>query len=478
MSYPYVQRPRPEQFAAMKKIRRVKTVLVAGDMGVGKTKIAVDFIANMIWHGKMSKALVIAPLEAIGVWEQQLSDNCPFINYSLFINGEEVCWDAQVVIINYDYLCPRRKKRKPTAQALRKAALTGKKPKVKKFIDKRILELLVAWSPQCVVIDEGHKIKRPTARRSKAIHALGPIAEYTIDLTGTPSGNKKVMDLWSQFRFIKRDLLCDDFKEFKQRYGVWTGFGNFTFVRPRNLRELSRIIAPYTIRIKKTGLPPKNFIPYPVIMPPHARAIYKQMEEEFVAYVQGQNVVAPIVLTKMMKLSQISGGFIKNEKKENLPVHTAKVAALKNILEEIEENGSNRVVIFARFLWEIEEVKKALSERGWNNIYRVKGRVPKEVMDKFNSEGGAMVCQTQSGSGSNNFQAANYMIFYSTDYSLINFQQAIDRIHRIGQDKPCFYYFLQCRGTIDKRIYRLLMENKEVAEQILALMEDITRDHS
>ena len=460
----------------MKKIHRVKHVLVAGDMGVGKTKIAVDFIANLIWHKKISRALVVLPLEAVGVWEQQLSDNCPFVNYSLFLKDERVDWDAHVVIVNYDYICPRRKKRKPTTRAAKKASLSGKKPNVKHYVDKKILEMIVAWSPQAVVIDEGHKIKRPTARRSKAIHALGPIAEYTIDLTGTPTGNKKIMDLWSQFRFIKRGLLCDDFKDFKQRYGIWTGFGNFTFVKCRNLRELSRIIAPYTIRIKKTGLPKKNFIPYPVILPPHAKVIYNQMEKEFVAYVNTHTVIASIVLTKMMKLSQISGGFIKNEKKEDLPIHTAKIDALKNILEEISENGTNRIVIFARFLWEIEEIKKALSEQGWINIYRVKGRVPKDVMDKFNSEGGAMVCQTASGSGSNNFQAANYMIFYSTDYSLINFQQAQDRIHRLGQDKPCFYYFLQARGTIDKKIYNLLMDNKSVAEEILGLMEDIKKE--
>jgi len=460
----------------MKKIHRVKHVLVAGDMGVGKTKIAVDFLANMIWHKKISRALVVVPLEAIGVWEQQLSDNCPFVNYSLFLKDERVDWNAHVVIVNYDYLCPRRKKRKPTARALQRAALNGVKPRVKHYVDRMILEKVVAWSPQAVIIDEGHKIKRPTARRSKAIHALGPIAEYTIDLTGTPTGNKKVMDLWSQFRFIKGDLLCDDFKDFKQRYGVWTGLGNFKFLRCRNLKELSRIIAPYTIRIKKTGLPEKNFIPYPVVLPKDARLIYKQMEEEFVAYVNSHTVTASIVLTKMMKLSQISGGFIKTEKKQDLPIHTAKVDALKNILEEISENGTSHIVIFARFLWEIEECKKALSEQGWNNIYRVKGRVPKEIQDRFNSEGGAMVCQTASGSGSNNFQAANYMIFYSTDYSLINFKQAQDRIHRIGQTKPCMYYFLQARGTIDKKIYNLLMENKQVSEEILSLMQDIRRD--
>jgi SNF2 family DNA or RNA helicase len=295
-------------------------------------------------------------------------------------------------------------------------------------------------------------------------------------LTGTPTGNRGILDLWSQFRFIKPDLLEEDYVDFKHKYGVWGGFGGFTLLRTRNTREFHRIIGPYTIRIKKEGLPEKNYIPYPVIMPDEAKAIYKQMEDEFVAYVGGQHVVASIALTKMMKLSQIAGGFIKNEKKENLPIHTAKIEALKGILEGLLENGVQRVVIYARFLWEIAEVKKVLDRQGWNT-YRVQGRVPPEVMRQYNETGGAMLCQTASGSGSNNFQAGNYMIFYSTDYSLINHLQAIDRIHRLGQTKPCFYYFLQCRGTIDRRIYRLLQENKEVADNIKELMEDI-RDHN
>jgi SNF2 family DNA or RNA helicase len=143
----------------------------------------------------------------------------------------------------------------------------------------------------------------------------------------------------------------------------------------------------------------------------------------------------------------------------------------------MQESGVERVVIFARFLWEIAEIQKVLKDLEWKNIHRVKGRVVASVLEKFNREGGAMVCQTQSGSGSNNFQAANYMIFYSTDYSLINFQQAIDRIHRLGQTKPCFYYFLQSKGTVDVRIYNLLQENKDAAEEIKTLVEEIKNDH-
>lgn len=462
----------------MKSIFRAKRVLVIGDMGVGKTKVAVDFVGNMVWAKKLSKAVVIAPLEAIDVWINEIGKNCPFLTYSLFMRGETVNWDANFILINYDYICPRRKKKPPTARAKKKAALTGSRLRIKHFVDKEVSKKIVTWGPQVVIIDEGHKIKRPTAGRSKAIHELGPIAEYTIDLTGTPTGNKKVMDLWSQFRFIKPDLLDDTYDEHKQRYGVWGGFGGFQLIKTRNVKKLMEIISPHVIRMKKTGLPEKNFIPYKVSMPPEAKSIYKQMEEEFVAYVNGQNVIASIALTKMMKLSQISGGFIKNERKEDLFVHRAKLDALKEILENLQETGTKRVVIFARFLWELAQIKDLVEKAGWINIHRVKGRVEQPVLDKFNEEGGVMLCQTASGSGSNNFQAANYMIFYSTDYSLINHLQAIDRIHRLGQTLPCFYYFLQCKGSIDVRIYNLLQKNKDAAEEVKTLAEEITRDHN
>ena len=334
MTYPYTIQPRPEQLKALREIYRAKHVLVVGDMGVGKTKIGVDFIGNMVWHKKLSRALVIVPIEAIDVWINEIQTNCPFLTYSLFLKGEKVNWNSNIILINYDYICPRRKK-KPNSD--------------KYFINKTIINCTLNWNPQVVICDESHRIKKPTARRSKAIHRLGS-AEYTICLTGTPTGNRKIIDLWSQFKFIKPDLLDRTFTEHKHRYGIWGGSNGFILFKTKNEKVLAKKIAPYTIRIKKTGLPEKNFIRYPVRFPEEAKTIYKQMEEEFVAYVSGQFVVASIALTKLIKLSQISGGFIKNEKKEDIPIHRAKLNALQEILEDLTESGVTRVVIFARYI--------------------------------------------------------------------------------------------------------------------------------
>ena len=170
MSYPYLKQPRDEQKKALKEIFRRKHVLIVGDMGVGKTKIGVDFIGTLVWHHKASKALVVCPLEAIDVWIDEITSNCPFLTYSLFVKGQKVNWDANIILINYDFLCPRRKRKKPGPLALKRALLSGKKLKKKFYVDKKILGECIAWCPSIIIIDEGHKIKRPTARRSKAVH--------------------------------------------------------------------------------------------------------------------------------------------------------------------------------------------------------------------------------------------------------------------------------------------------------------------
>lgn len=467
MSYPYKVYPRDEQLRALKKIYKKKTVAVFGDMGTGKTKIGADFVANMIWHGKISRAIVIAPLPALPVWEEHFENNCDFVNFSYFLKDVDPDLSAHVLLINYDFFAPRSKKR-----VLTRGKNKGSK---KRYLDHTIEHAIRDWAPEVIIIDEGHRIKKASSRRAKALHRLASVAEYRLDLTGTPTGNKKIIDLWSQFEFLIPGYL-GEFEDYKRFYGKWGGFNGYKLIGYRNLPHLADLMRPYTVRIKKNIGIEKQFIPYPVVMPREAKDLYDKMEEDFIIEVNQTIITAPMALSKAMKLFQLSGGFVRTKKGgPDLPIHRAKLDALKEIAEEIQENGTTRLVVFARFLWEMAEIKKVLETMGWW-VHRVNGMVPKDALKRFNEEGGVMLCQIQSGSIANNFQAANYMIFYSTNYSLIDFQQAVDRIHRLGQTKTCFYYLLSCRGTMDARIYRTLQENKEVADEILNIVEEVKND--
>ena len=339
---------------------------------------------------------------------------------------------------------------------------------------------LIALEPDVVVMDESHKIKNPHARQAKMAHKLAKVARFRLALTGTPIGNRP-LDLWSQFRFIKPDLLDDKFKDFKQNYAVWGGFGGFELRKYKNLRGLARLIHPYTRSLRKEDLaelPAKNFIEVPIDLPHSAKKLYKQMEEEFVAYVNEETTIsAPIVLAKLAKLSQISGGFIHDtETDADFLLHTAKLDAVSEIVSELKEAGTERVVIFARFLWELKSIRERLTD--WC-VYQISGEIPQKGRDLaiklFNRDGGVMLCQTSSGSAGINLQAANYCIFYSLNYSLIDYLQAQDRIHRIGQKKPCFYHVLLAKGTIDRRVYNILKQKKDVSDEVINLVEDIKK---
>jgi SNF2 family DNA or RNA helicase len=471
VSYPYLIVPRPYQKKAMKRIYQRMRFGCFFKMGTGKTKTALDFVANMVWHGKLKRTLIVCKQEVFPVWEDEIEKNCPWLTYSFFTKEDNPDWKANVVFINYEYVAPR---------ATKKVITRGKrKGKKVRRLNKERLEMIMEWGPECVIVDEGHRIKNPYSRRSKALHKLGKVCRYAIDLTGTPIGNKP-LDLWSQFRFLVPELLNETYNEFKEEYARWGGFGGFKLIEYRNLDKLARLIRPYVLRVEKPPLPPKNWIERRVSLPAEARRIYKEMEEDFITTIEDKEVSVPIALAKLTKLCQIAGGFIRDNNGEDIHLHSEKLNMLLDITEELQEQGTKRVVIFARFRWEMKMIGDALKEQGWPVFYMTsdkkeknKAEARKGKIKEWNGpDGGAFICQIASGSEGNNLQAANYMIFYSWDFSLINWEQAQDRIHRIGQTLPCYYYVLIAKGTQDARIYRLLAEHQAVAENFHRMVRE------
>jgi SNF2 family DNA or RNA helicase len=426
-------------------IYRVRRVLLAWEMGTGKTQAVLHFIGCMLWAKKISRALIICKLRGLSVWEDEIRQTMPdTITYSIFRPGPmSTTWaSADIVLTNYDYARTHLKE-------LRKL------------------------QADVIVFDESHRIKNPNARQSRLAHKLGKTCLYAVCMTGTPMGNHP-LDLFSQFKFLKPDLLGDKFKDFKETYSIWKGLGKFTFHKYKNLKRLGRLVRPYTSIQKKTIAVGKSFIEVPIDLPAEAKKKYLEMDRDLVTYVNTETAVsAPIVLAKLMKLSQISGGFIQDsETKQIYPLHTAKLEALKEHTDSLLEQGEKRIVVFARFLWELEQIRLLLTD--WT-CYTIKGGVTiqqqKLAESMFKESGGAMLCQIASGSESLNLQSCSYTFFYSCDYSSINFQQAQDRTHREGQKShTCFYYMFLCRGTRDRAIYNILKGKKEMAESMIQMI--------
>lgn len=444
--YPTLRRPKPHQIAAARMIYKVKRVLLAHEMGTGKTQAVLHFIGCMLWAKKISRALIICKLRGLAVWEDEIKQTMPkSITYSVYRPGPmSTTWDASAIILtNYDY--------------------------ARVHYDE-----LKNLGADVIVFDESHRIKNPQARQSKLAHKLGKICRYAVCMTGTPMGNHP-LDLWSQFKFLKADLLEEKFKDFKQAYAIFGGFGGYEIRKYKHLPKLAALIRPYVSVQRKTIAVGKSFIEVPVDLPADSKKKYMEMDKDLVTYVNSETAVsAPIVLAKLMKLSQISGGFLQDsETKEIFPLNTAKLEALKELTDSLLEQGEKRIVVFARFLWELEQIKNMLAN-DWST-YTIKGGVTikeqKLAESLFKEQGGAMLCQIASGSESINLQSCSYTFFFSCDYSSINFQQAQDRTHREGQKShTCFYYVLLARGTRDRAIYGILRGKKEMSESMIQMI--------
>jgi SNF2 family DNA or RNA helicase len=448
MRYPTLRKPFPRQIEGARMIHRVKRVLLAWEMGTGKTQAVLHFIGCMLWAKKINRALIICKLRGLAVWEDEIRRTMPDnITYSVFRPGPmSTTWaSADIVLTNYDY------------------ARTH-------FKELRNLQADV------IAVDESHRIKNPNARQSRLSHKLGKLCTYAIAMTGTPMGNHP-LDLWSQFKFLKPDLLEEKFKDFKEEYSIWRGFGGHTLHRYKHLDRLGKILRPFTNVKKKDLAVGKSFIEVPVILPEGSKKKYKEMDRDLVTYVNSETAIsAPIVLAKLAKLSQISGGFLKDtETGEIYPLNTSKLEALKELTDSLLEQGEKRIVVYARFLWELEQIK-ALLAPDWVT-FTIKGGVTikeqKLAESLFKESGGAMLCQIASGSESINLQSCCYTFYYSCDYSFINFHQSQDRTHRHGQkNHTCFYYVLLAKGTRDRAIYNILKGKKEMANSMIEMIRE------
>ena len=457
MAYPYKVRPRPHQKKALIKVYSKKRCGLFLRVGSGKTKVALDFIGALLYNNMVSRCLVLAPLNALGVWEDQILMNVPEclnLKWSLFRPRSDVdLTKTQLLLVNYEYA-------------------------------RKCLGILMTWAPEVIVCDESHRIKGPYTKQSKCAHKLGSISKFNIAMTGTPA-SEKPLGLWSQFQFIDPSILDCTYKEFKYEYGVWTGFGNFKLKCYKNLDRLAEKIAPHIITMKESEylkLPEETSINIPVEMGSKCRTLYKMMEQEFLVAVKGKEILAPLVITQLMKLSQLAGGFIIDQEKHPISVGDHKLQVLRDLAYDLMEDGVNRLIVFCRFMWEIDRVKFVFS-KDWE-VLEVSGRIKHEdrvqLQHRFNSTVNSaivVVCQIASGSSSTNMQAAHHEIFYSLDYSAINYDQAKGRIRRDGQTHPCFFHHLIAKGTIDGKILRILKQKKDVADHLENLIKEISEEH-
>jgi SNF2 family DNA or RNA helicase len=190
-------------------------------------------------------------------------------------------------------------------------------------------------------------------------------------------------------------------------------------------------------------------------------------EDCYAALSEEGEVTARNVLTQLLRLSQVTGGYIRNDADATaMEVSTAKLEALEDILDSCVDEGK-KVVVFARFVPEIEAIEKMLKKKGLGHslIYgATKDRADQVKQFQEDPNVKVFVGQLQTTGMGLTLTAANVAVFYSLDFSYANYEQSRARIHRIGQKEKCLYIHLVCKGTVDEKVMSALQKKGDIAK--------------
>ena len=421
-------------------------------MGTGKTITSIAIAGALYLKGKINRVLVVAPLSILGVWNEEFVKFADF-DYVLAVlsgTGSKKAdtlrhmrgTSLQVAVVNYE-------------SAWR--------------LEKEIL----AWQPDLVIADEGHKIKTHNIAASKAMHRIGAKAAYRLLLTGTVITNKAI-DVFSQYKYLNPAIFGQSFYVFRNRYFDMTGYGSHTPVLKRSMeQDLMRRLHCIAFRATKAeclDLPETTDILRYVELEPAAAKIYRDLVKDSYAELGQSEVTVTNILTRLLRLSQLTGGFIGDDE-GNAPqrISTAKQAALEDIVEEALQEGK-KLVIIARFIPEIKAICKLLEKQGVNYsciMGGVKDRDAQVSAFQNDPQTQVFVGQIATAGLGITLTAASTMVFYSEDYSMSNFEQAKARIHRVGQKENCAYIYLVAKGTVDEKVLAALRSKADLARVLV-----------
>jgi len=470
VKYRFKSKPFKHQRRGLKRLWKQGSGALFWEPGTGKTKTALDFAAALYLKEGGLKVLVLCPINAMQVWPAQMEKHLGVHQSTLIPQGkviekadqirEEIEWygdrssPLRFIILNYEAAIKRDK-------------------------DWAIMQALEEYDADLLILDESQKVKSATAKRSKATHRLGSRARHVCLLSGTPV-SKNYLDLYSQLKVIDPKIWRDPVKgdamswtRFRYRYGMWGGRTGYELRGYQNVEDLQERYRPWISTARKRDcldLPPVTDEIIPVVMNKSARSAYDSFAEDGMVVWKRHLIDAPIVLTKLLRLQEMTSGSIHDELSEVVDFQRDKLAVLFSLVDDLME-AQEKVIIFARFKWELNQIRDGLSRYGLVQIrggITAKGR--KEAVDSFRKQDATriLVIQIAAGEALDGLQhACSHAIYYSTDYSWDHYVQSRGRLDRAGQKTPVTFYHLHMVNTIDGLVFKALRQKKNLEKLVM-----------
>ncbi len=423
--------------------------ILADEMGLGKTLQALTMVQLEIEAGNAMPSLVVCPTTLVWNWHEEIKKFLPNARV-LILNGNhrrdlfDQIKDAHVVITSYPLL-------------------------------RRDIELYKKFSFNYVILDEAQNIKNRHTQNAQVAKSLK--ATYRLAMTGTPIENS-IMDLWSIFDFLMPGFLGNA-NNFKKRYEIPIT----KFQDKDQLTKLSSRILPFVLRrLKKDvikDLPDKiEQISYCELEPTQAKIYTKMIESardiatKSVA-TQGFEKSRMVILTLILRLRQICCHPIIAQVDLGHRNVSGKMELLKETLAELL-SGGHKVLIFSQFVSMLNFMEDYLKREDIAYAYLDGSSKDRQgEVERFNQDPNLKVflLSLKVGGVGLNLTSADTVIIYEPWWNPAVENQAIDRVHRIGQNNSVLAYRLITKGTIEEKMLEL-QNRKRFLMDSLVLSED------
>lgn len=467
--YPFKNQPYTHQAAFLQRFWDDPHVALLADMGTGKSFMLINNAAMLYDKGKINAVLVVAPKGVYQNWYTgQIPEHMPaHVTYTM------ACWSPT----------PRKAERLEmekmlnATDTLRILIMNVEAFSTEKGVAfaRTFLRVTTAY----MAIDESTTIKTPNAKRTKSIIKVGKEARFKRIATGSPV-TKSPLDLYSQCEFLSPDCLgYHSYYAFQARYAVLVErrMPTHTFkqiVGYRHLDELQKKLNSFSFRVTKEeclDLPDKVFTRREIELTAEQRRIYDQMKLMALALIDGNLMSTNNALTQLMRLHQIVCGHVKFDDGTQEDIPNNRVKELISTIEECD----GKIIIWANYRRDIENIKNALSEAyGMTTVATYYGDTEAEdrqqIVDRFQDPDSGLrffVGNPRTGGYGLTLTAAHTVIYYSNSFDLEVRLQSEDRAHRIGQTNKVTYIDFISPGTVDEHIVKALRNKINIASQVL-----------
>lgn len=439
----------PYQHEAFLEIKDKDYAAIFHEQGLGKTKIAIDLLLYWLKEREIDTVLIVTKKTLVKNWVEEFGIHTNIRPKTLGSNKHSNFFvlnsRAEVMITNFE-------------------TVSGEVDRMELFLKTRNVG---------IIIDESTKIKNPESKLTQDFFRLSSLFKIKVIMTGTPVANRPY-DLWAQVFFLDQGLsLGTDFSAFKSQCNLSNDLGQNVEKRKQFEDSVSHIferISDFSVRETKNSgiisLPSKKYLSFYVGFEDEQRRMYEQIRTEMVMAIhKGDTSLfdeSQESLKRLLRLVQVTS----NPKllDDRYDVCSGKEEALDDLINEIMSRDE-KVIVWSIFTDNIDYfVKKyknydAVKITGKMNIEE-RGR----SVDKFKYGDAKILFATpQSAKEGLTLTVANNCIFYDRGFSLDDYLQAQDRIHRISQKKQCNIYNLIVVESIDMWIDKLLKAKQSAA---------------